>query len=77
MQRWYERTVEKVVPQTESVPDFLDRHGLGLLQLDDNQKSMLEEEFTIQEAKQAVQRQMRLVPPALQVKTSPFLIFSS
>jgi hypothetical protein len=65
MQRWYERTVEKVVPQTESVPDFLDRRGLGLLQLDDNQKSMLEEEFTIQEAKQAVQRQMRLVPLAL------------
>jgi hypothetical protein len=56
--------MEKVVPQTESLPDFLDRQGLGLLQLDANQKSMLEEEFTIQEVKQAVRRQMRLVPLA-------------
>jgi hypothetical protein len=55
MQCWYEKTVERVVPQIESLPDFLVRQDLDLLQLNDNQKCMLEEKFTMQEVKHAIQ----------------------
>jgi hypothetical protein len=43
------------MPQLESLPDFLSRQSLDLQQLEDDQKSRLEEEFTTQKVKQAIQ----------------------
>jgi hypothetical protein len=54
MQQWYEKTAERLVPQTESLNNFLERHGMDLPQIDEDQKAMLEEEFTLQEVKQAI-----------------------
>ncbi len=61
MQAWYERTAERVLPQTETLSSFLARHHSDLPQIDDDQKEALEEEFTIDEVKQAI-RLTRLVP---------------
>jgi hypothetical protein len=41
--------------QREALPDFLARHNLALTQLDEDQKSMLEEEFSQQEVKAVIQ----------------------
>jgi hypothetical protein len=54
MQAWYERTAERVLPQTETLSAFLARHHSDLPQIDDDQKEALEEEFTIDEVKQAI-----------------------
>ncbi len=54
MQKWYKRAEDRVVLQIEALPDFQTRHGLDLPQLDDDKKSVLEEEFFIQEVKQAI-----------------------
>jgi hypothetical protein len=50
MQAWYERTAE----QTETLTDFLARHHTDLPQIEDDQKEALEEEFSINEVKQAI-----------------------
>jgi hypothetical protein len=39
----------------EALPDFLARHNLTLTQLDEDQKSILEEEFSQQEVKAAIE----------------------
>ncbi len=54
MQAWYERTAERVLPQTETLSAFLARHHSDLPQIDDDQKEALEEEFTVDEVKQAM-----------------------
>ncbi len=72
MQQWYEKTAERLVPQTESLNNFLERHGMDLPLIDEDQKAMLEEEFTLQEVKQAIQEQMRSVPLALPARPLPF-----
>jgi hypothetical protein len=50
MQKWYEHTAEKIIPQLETLAYFMTRQGLELPQLDEDQQAMLEEEFTVQEA---------------------------
>jgi hypothetical protein len=54
MQAWYERTAERVLPQTETLTSFLARHRADLPQIEDDQKEALEEEFTVDEVKQAI-----------------------
>jgi hypothetical protein len=54
MQKWYEHTAERVVPQMETLASFISRQGLNLPQLDEDQRVMLEEEFTPQEVKAAI-----------------------
>ncbi len=71
MQRWYEQTAERVVPQLESLPDFLNRQGLELPQLDDR-KSVLEEELTIHEVKQAIQEANKVSAPGPSGQTVTF-----
>jgi hypothetical protein len=44
MQQWYEKTAERLVPQTETINNFLERHGFDLPQIDEDQKAILEEE---------------------------------
>ncbi len=34
MQKWYERTAERIVPQTDAISDFLPRHNQTLPQID-------------------------------------------
>ncbi len=46
MQKWYERTAERIVPMTEAISDFLLRHNQTLPQIDEDRKSRLEEEFS-------------------------------
>jgi hypothetical protein len=46
---------ERTVPQMEAFPDFLARHNLELPQQDEDQQVMLEEEFSLQEVKVAIQ----------------------
>jgi hypothetical protein len=54
MQAWYERTAERALPQTETLADFLSRHHTDLPQIEDDQKEALEEEFSVDEIKQAI-----------------------
>jgi hypothetical protein len=54
MQAWYERTAERALPQTETLTDFLARHHTDLPQIEDDQKEALEEEFSVDEVKQAI-----------------------
>jgi hypothetical protein len=54
MQAWYERTAERALPQTETLTSFLARHHTDLPQIGDDQKEALEEEFTVDEVKQAI-----------------------
>jgi hypothetical protein len=54
MQKWYEHTAEKIIPQLETLAYFMTRQGLELPQLDEDQQAMLEEEFTVQEVKTAI-----------------------
>jgi hypothetical protein len=49
MHSWYEKTAEWAVPQIESLSDFPICQGLGLPQLDEDHKSSVEEEFSLQE----------------------------
>jgi hypothetical protein len=42
MQKWYEHTAERVVPQMETLASFITRQGLTLPQLDEDQRAMLE-----------------------------------
>ncbi len=51
MQKWYERTAERVLPQIETLDSFLARHDFNLPQIDEDQCAMLEEEFTTEEIK--------------------------
>jgi hypothetical protein len=51
MQAWYERTAERALPQTESLASFIARHHIDLPQLEEDQKDVLDEEFTIDEVK--------------------------
>ncbi len=44
---------------------------MDLPQIDDDQKAMLEEEFTLQEVKQLYGKQMRLVPLVYQARPLP------
>jgi hypothetical protein len=54
IQKWYERTAERVLPQIETLTSFLARHELNLPQLDEDQCAMLEEEFTTEEIRMAI-----------------------
>jgi hypothetical protein len=62
MQAWYERTAERVLPQTETLSAFLARHHSDLPQIDDDQKEALEEEFTVDEVNRPSLRLTRSVP---------------
>jgi hypothetical protein len=72
MQQWYEKTAERLVPQAETLYDFLDRHQIELPQIDDDQKAMLEEEFTMQEVKQAIQEANEVSAPGPSGQTIAF-----
>ncbi len=65
MQAWYERTAEHVLPQTETLSSFLARHRSDLPQIDDDQKEALEEEFTVDEVKQAISEAHEVSAPGL------------
>jgi hypothetical protein len=54
MQAWYERTAERALPQTETLTSFLARHRTDLPKIEDDQREALEEEFTVDEVKQAI-----------------------
>ncbi len=54
MQAWYERTAERALPQTKTLTDFLAHHHTDLPQIEDDQKEALEEEFSVDEVKQAI-----------------------
>jgi hypothetical protein len=54
MQAWYERTAELALLQTETLTAFLARHHTDLPQIEDDQKEALEEEFSVDEVKQAI-----------------------
>jgi hypothetical protein len=65
-------TAERLVPQTESLNNFLERHGVDLQQIDNDQKAMLEEEFTLQEVKQAIQEANEVSAPGPSGQTFAF-----
>jgi hypothetical protein len=72
MQQWYEKTAERLVPQAETLYEFLERHDVELPQIDDDQKAMLEEEFTPQEVKQAIQEANEISAPGPSGQTIVF-----
>jgi hypothetical protein len=72
MQQWYEKTAERLVPQAETLHNFLERHGMDLPQIDDDQKDMLEEEFTPTEVKQAIQEANEVSTPGPSGQTIAF-----
>ncbi len=49
MQQWYERTAERVTPQTMGLQEFLAAHNMHLPQITQDHKEMLEEEFSMEE----------------------------
>ena len=54
MQQWYEETAERTTPQTISLQDFLTSHNIALPQITEDQKDMLDEEFTVEEIRAAI-----------------------
>ncbi len=72
MQAWYERTAERVLPQTETLSAFLARHHTDLPLIDDDQKDALEEEFTIDEVKQAISEAHKVSAPGPSGQTITF-----
>ena len=54
MQQWYEQTAERALPQTLSLPAFLATHNVVLPQISDEHKEMLEEEFSVDEVRDAI-----------------------
>jgi hypothetical protein len=79
MQKWYEHTAERVIPQLETLASFITRQGLDLPQLDEDQRAMLEEEFTIQEIKAAISEANEVSAPGPSGQTITFkkLLFMS
>jgi hypothetical protein len=63
MQVWYERTAERALPQTETLTAFLSRHHTDLPQIEDDQKEALEEEFSVDEVKQAISEAQEVSAP--------------
>jgi hypothetical protein len=79
MQKWYEHTAERVVPQLETLASFFTRQGLDPPQLDVDQRAILEEEFTIQEVKAAISEANEVRAPGPSGQTISFfkLLFLS
>jgi len=55
MQQWYEDTAQAVTPQTMNLQEFLQENDISLPQIDEDHKEMLQEEFTQEEVKEAIQ----------------------
>jgi hypothetical protein len=73
MQKWYERTAERVLPQLETLDSFLARHNINLPQIDEDQCAMLEEEFTTEEIKTAISEANEVSAPGPSGQTITFL----
>jgi hypothetical protein len=54
MQEWYEKTAQEETIQTMELQDFLTQRGIQLPQLTEDQKMEMEQEFTMQEIKDAL-----------------------
>jgi len=54
MQQWYEETAERVTPQTRTLQEFLESHHIQLPQITEDQKDMLDDEFTASEVQDAL-----------------------
>ncbi len=72
MQKWYERTAERVLPQLETLDSFLARHNINLPQIDEDQCAMLEEEFTTEEIKMAISKANEVSAPGPSGQTITF-----
>jgi hypothetical protein len=72
MQAWYERTAERALPQTETLESFLARHHTELPQLEEDQRDALDEEFTIDEVKQAISEAHEVSAPGPSGHTMAF-----
>ncbi len=79
MQAWYEDTAERALPQLESLDSFLTRHHVDLPQIGEDQKDALEEEFTVEEVKQAIREAHEVSAPGPSGHTIAFykLLFST
>jgi hypothetical protein len=79
MQAWYEDTAERALPQLESLDSFLTRHHVDLPQIGEDQKDALEEEFTVEEVKQAISEAHEVSAPGPSGHTIAFykLLFST
>jgi hypothetical protein len=72
MQKWYERTLERVLPQIETLTSFLARYELNLPQIDEDQCAMLEEEFTTEEIRLAISEANEVSAPGPSGQTITF-----
>jgi hypothetical protein len=54
MQKWYEQTAERALPQTVSLSEFLDTQNIVLPQISEDHKDMLQEEFSSEEVLEAI-----------------------
>ncbi len=54
MQQWYEERAERATPQTRTLKEFLESHHIQLPQITEDQKDMLDDEFTIAEVQDAL-----------------------
>jgi hypothetical protein len=54
MQQWYEETAERATPQARTLQEFLESHRIQLPQITEDQKDMLDDEFTITEVQDAL-----------------------
>jgi len=63
MQQWYERTAERVTPQTMGLQEFLAAHNMHLPQITQDHKEMLEEEFSMEEVHEAIREANEVSAP--------------
>jgi hypothetical protein len=63
MQQWYEKTAERTVLQMAALPVLLAGHNIELPQIDKDQQAVLEEEFSQQEVKAAIQDANKVSAP--------------
>ncbi len=54
MQQWYEETAERATTKARTLQEFLESHDIQLPQITEDQKDMLDDEFTIKEVQDAL-----------------------
>jgi hypothetical protein len=65
MQEWYEKTAHEQTVQTVTLHDFLNQRGIQLPQVTEDQVEDLQQEFTIQEVKDALSEAEETSAPLL------------
>ncbi|OBQ36005.1 MAG: hypothetical protein AN484_25945, partial [Aphanizomenon flos-aquae WA102] len=77
MQKWYEQTAERLLPQTTTLPDFLQAQRLQLPQLTEQEQDIMQQEFTMDEVKEAIKEAKEVSAPGPTGQTIGFykLIF--